>query len=203
MNVAFILWWDHSGHNSFSLLNLVLRPFAMQEDRQIPLQWPETGIWRISLIRTGESSVTDYISFIPEAGLHIGPANHYPQSSAWKNFNQNQMKICVKCAKINHMLANLGVEMGKCSKKQSRRIKILITSVHWGNMTVKMRKYKWKYQKWNLAQIWLKANQQIQVYSKVAKWEEGRQGAAVTKCVEEFFSKWPNSSIHARLIPIL
>ena len=35
--------------------------------------------------------------------------------------------------------------------------------------------------------------QQIQVYGKVAKPEEGRQGAAVTKCAKEFFSKWPNS----------
>ena len=39
--------------------------------------------------------------------------------------------------------------------------------------------------------------------SKVAKPEEGRQGAAVTKCVKESFLKWPKSSIHAWLIPIL
>ena len=45
--------------------------------------------------------------------------------------------------------------------------------------------------------------QQIQVYRKVAKWAEGRQEAAVSKCVKEFFLKWPKSSIHAWLIPIL
>ena len=45
--------------------------------------------------------------------------------------------------------------------------------------------------------------QQIQVYRKVAKWAEGRQEAAVSKCVKEFFLEWPKSSIHAWLIPIL
>ena len=33
--------------------------------------------------------------------------------------------------------------------------------------------------------------------AKVAKWEEGRQEAAVSKYVKEFFLKWPKSSIHA------
>ena len=45
--------------------------------------------------------------------------------------------------------------------------------------------------------------QQIQVYGKVAKSGEGRQGAAVSKCVKDFFLKWPKSSIHTWLIPIL
>ena len=45
--------------------------------------------------------------------------------------------------------------------------------------------------------------QQIQVYRKVAKWAEGRQEAAVSKYVKEFFLKPPKSSIYAWLIPIL
>ena len=37
---------------------------------------------------------------------------------------------------------------------------------------------------------------------KVAKWEEGRQGAAVTKCVKEFFLKWPKSKFRHDLFQI-
>ena len=37
----------------------------------------------------------------------------------------------------------------------------------------------------------------------MAKCAEGRQEAAVSKCVKDFFLKWPKSSIHAWLIPIL
>ena len=42
-------------------------------------------------------------------------------------------------------------------------------------------------QKCNMAQIWVKANRQILLFRKVAKLEEGSQGAAVTKWVDEFF----------------
>ena len=35
----------------------------------------------------------------------------------------------------------------------------------------------------------------------MAKLGEGSQGAAVTKCVDEFFLRWPKSLVHASLIP--
>ena len=56
-------------------------------------------------------------------------------------------------------------------------------------------------QKCNMAQIWVKANRQILLFRKVAKLGEGSQGAAVTKCVDEFFLRWPKSLVHASLIP--
>ena len=39
--------------------------------------------------------------------------------------------------------------------------------------------------------------------AEVAKREEGRQGAAVNKCMKYFFLKWPKYVFHAWLIPIL
>ena len=35
----------------------------------------------------------------------------------------------------------------------------------------------------------------------MAKLEEGSQGAAVTKCLNEIFLRWPKSVVHASLIP--
>ena len=46
------------------------------------LRWP--GIWRESLIRTGESSMFDYMFFIPETVECKGWTTRLPQSPTWK-----------------------------------------------------------------------------------------------------------------------
>ena len=46
------------------------------------LQWP--GIWRESLIRTSESSMFDYMFFIPETVECKGWTTRLPQSPTWK-----------------------------------------------------------------------------------------------------------------------